>query len=429
MKLQEGIYYGTKTSTQKTFCVISLRVKNSYQIREVGAILHSISKRLTKLKRGIIEGLEVDAKHRKTGSLTVLLGYGPKVFEVSGSKKRRPVAFGDNWNFKPPNSSGGGQLLDTSSILYSPRVTENHLLFDHVLLQFIADDEFYTNRAVVEVWRELHKQKKVRPHMPLRISGLYSGFQRDDQRSWLGFHDGVSNLKSHERAYVIPISARNLSIQDRWTINGTYLAFMRIAIDLEKWEETTQGLQEIIIGRDKLTGCPLVRVDKNRKPVKDTRCPVPGTSEIIDPGNENFRDHPPYTANPHNKILQLSHIGSSRPIDQIPILDKKSLRIYRQGFEFLVSTNDPPGFVAGLNFVSFQNTPERLHRALAYQQMISQSTTGVESVPTLDRFFSVLAAGIFFVPPVAQEEPFPGAQIFFSSTELRLRKFDNNLTR
>ena len=85
---------------------------------------------------------------------------------------------------------------------------------------------------------------------------------------------------------------------------------MRIALNLEKWEDTSVSLQEIIIGRDKLSGCPLIRVDENNKPIKDSRCPVPGTSEVIDPGNEYFRDHPPYGTMRTNNILQLSHIGS-----------------------------------------------------------------------------------------------------------------------
>jgi deferrochelatase/peroxidase EfeB len=198
---------------------------------------------------------------------------------------------------------------------------------------------------------------------------------------------------------------------------------MRIAIDLQKWEETPQNIQEIIIGRDKLTGCPLVRVDSKYRPVRDTRCPVIGTSEVIDPGNEYFRDHPPFTTSPLNKVLQQSHIGSNRPLDKIPIWDKRSLRIYRQGFEFLQSTMDPPHFEVGLNFVSFQNTPERLHRTLSYQHIISQKTRFDESMPTLDQYFYVLAAGIFLAPPVKQDEPFPGADIFLSPKDL------NNLGR
>ncbi len=49
---------------------------------------------------------------------------------------------------------------------------------------------------------------------------------------------------------------------------------------MELWEATTIKQQEKIIGRDRLTGCPLIRLDINGNPVKDSRCPVPGTTEI-----------------------------------------------------------------------------------------------------------------------------------------------------
>ena len=78
---------------------------------------------------------------------------------------------------------------------------------------------------------------------------------------------------------------------------------MRIALDLQSWEDTSLTLQEITIGRDKLTGCPLIGVRKNNKTLKDSRCPVPGTSEIIDPGNEYFRDHPPYGIRNEDNVL------------------------------------------------------------------------------------------------------------------------------
>lgn len=419
MKLQEGIYYTSRAAPGKSFCIVSLRAKDSGEVGVLGFLLYGIFKRLAKLKLGLIEDLELNIKHRKMGNLTVLLGYGPKLFDLPGSKKSRPFFLADNWNFKTPNPSGGGQIIDTANVCYSPSVTVNHLLLDHVILQLIADNEFYTKRAVLEVWKELRKQEKSLGHMLLNITGIYSGFQRDDQRSWLGFHDGVSNLTPREREHVILINSRSSYHQDRWTFNGTYLAFMRMSIDLNKWDNTPRDFQEIIIGRDKLTGCPLIRVDKNNKPVKDSRCPVPGTSEIIDRGNEHFRNHPPYTTNPNTMVLQMSHIGSTRPIDKIPIWDRKSLRIYRQGFDYLERTNDYPGFDVGLNFVSFQNTPERLHRALTYQHMISQRGTANKSIPKLEQFISVSAAGIFLVPPLGQYEPFPGAQIFFSSSDMK----------
>ena len=247
------------------------------------------------------------------------------------------------------------------------------------------------------------------------MTGLYTGFQRADHRSWLGFHDGVSNLKSEERSHVISIGPKYLTHKDRWTLNGTYLAFMRIEFNLEKWEDTSLTQQEILVGRDKVTGCPLIGLDKNGKPVKDNRCPIPGTSEVIDHGNEYFREHPPYGTRTQDKMLQYSHIGRTRPIDKIPIWDKKSLRIYRQGFEYLSSSTEHPGLEVGLNFVSFQNTPERVYRALTYQHMGFEKSLAPTPPPNLDRFMSVLAAGIFFVPPRIQGEPFPGSRIFYDA--------------
>ncbi|HEY7160160.1 MAG TPA: hypothetical protein VH815_02830, partial [Acidobacteriota bacterium] len=70
-------------------------------------------------------------------------------------------------------------------------------------------------------------------------------------------------------------------------------------------------------------------------------------------------------------------------------------------------------------FVSFQNTPERLFRALTYQHTIFKNVAGPKPLPNLNRFTWVLAAGIFFVPPKIRGEPFPGARIFFNNAELR----------
>jgi Dyp-type peroxidase family len=417
-ELQEGIYYRSKPPIGNSFCVISLRAENVTQISEIGFAAARLWKILLKLKKGMTEDLNIDSKHRKSGNLTVLVAYGSELFKIAGSQKERPANFSDTWNFKPPAFEGGGEILEGAGLTYSTKIFSNHLLRDHVLLQFIADNEFFTNRAVVEVWKELLRLGKNRGSPPLRITGLYTGFQRADHRNWLGFHDGVSNMNSSERPYVISINSQNLPPEDNWTLNGTYLAFIRIAINFEKWEYTPTAEQEILIGRDKMTGCPLIGVDKNGMPLKDNRCPVPGTSEIIDVGNEYFREHPPYGIGTKDKILQYSHIGRARPIDRVPLRDKRSLRIYRQGFEFLEASSDYSDLVAGLNFVSFQNSPERVFRALSYRPITSQDAPSTGALPNLDRFMSVLAAGLFFVPPKVQGELFPGAQIFFGDREL-----------
>lgn len=417
-KIQEGIYYRPIPPIGNSFCVMSFRAENVTQISEIGITVARLWNTLLKIKKGLVPDLDIDSKHLKSGNLTVLVAYGSELFKIPGAQKNKPADFSDVWNFKSPASEGGGEILEGSGMTYSTRTYSNHLLRDHLLFQFIADNEFFTSRAAVEIWKELYKLGKNRGYPPLRITGLYTGFQRADHRNWLGFHDGVSNLKSSERPHVIFVNSQNLTPQDFWTMNGTYLAFIRIALSLEKWEDTATAEQEILIGRDKITGCPLIGVDKHGSPLKDKRCPVPGTSEIIDVGNEYFREHPPYGNTTKDKILQYSHIGRAGPIDKVPVRDKRSSRIYRQGFEFVESSNDHLGLVAGLNFVSFQNTPERLFKSLTYRHLAIQKDPSSASLPNLDRFMSVLAAGLFFVPPINQGELFPGAEIFFSDRDL-----------
>src|SRR4030095_1571902 len=237
-ELQEGIYYHSKPKIGNSFCIVTLRSNDNSHIDEIGKITYRIWNRLQDLKKGVTADLDLDLKHRKMGNLSVLIGYGSKIFEMVGSKKTRPLDFYENWNFKSPDTGGGGILVHGSEMTYSSNVFENHLLHDHVLFQFIAENGFYTARAAVEIWKELHKWKKKTGSTPLRITGIYTGFQRADQRNWQGFHDGVSNLKSRERPYVISINSRYLRPQDRSTLHGTYLVFIRIALDLELWEDT-----------------------------------------------------------------------------------------------------------------------------------------------------------------------------------------------
>lgn len=418
-KLQEGIYYRNKPKIGNSFCIVTLRVNSPDTIRNLGINISRIWNRLTKLKRGIISDLDVDAKHRKGGNLTILLAFGYKLFELPGVRKIKPTSFDDRWTFRLPRSGGGGHILESSDLSYSEETVDNHMLNDEFLIQCIADNGFFTNRAAVEVWKEICNMERKDLRAPLRVSGFYTGFQRADQRNWLGFHDGVSNLESYQRSKVISVEARELNDQDKWMSNGTYMAFMRMPINLEKWEKIPLSQQEKIIGREKLTGCPLIGVDARGKPIKDSRCPVRGTSEVIDPGNERFRERPQYGIAIGNRIIQLSHIGLTRPKAALTIPYQKSSRIFRQGFEFLNYSKENSRFIPGLNFVSFQNTPESLFRSLTYKPKIALKSLAERSFSGLNEFTSVLVGGIFLVPPSLPNEHFPGAQIFFDEKELR----------
>src|SRR6185503_16321631 len=170
-ELQEGIYYASKPAIGKSFCVLSLGAGETSRIAEIGMGLGKIWETLKNLKKGIISDLKVDTKHRKTGNLSVLIGYGSNIFNISGVEKKRPISFVKEMNFKNPLPEGGGTILDDSNLKYSKKICHNPLLEDNIVLQFIADDEFYTSRAIVEVWRELHRLKENLGISPLRITG------------------------------------------------------------------------------------------------------------------------------------------------------------------------------------------------------------------------------------------------------------------
>ena len=106
---------------------------------------------------------------------------------------------------------------------------------------------------------------------------------------------------------------------------GRYLAYMRIQIDLLKMEKIGKQMQEMIVGRDKETGSPLIGIDRRGKPV------VEGKLGRIPRDHLPFRDHPDYFSlssmsknllkrgdiNKSIRILSQSHIGRTRHIDGI----------------------------------------------------------------------------------------------------------------
>jgi deferrochelatase/peroxidase EfeB len=200
--------------------------------------------------------------------------------------------------------------------------------------------------------------------------------------------------------------------QDAWTEGGTYLAFLRLEVDLSAWRNLDRRQQELMVGRDKLSGCPLESIDDAGDPIARNGCPVSGTGEIDISGgpNDPFRE-PPDTAVP---VLRQSHVQRANHHVR-PASDRNSLRVYRQGYEFLEPLGMAPGFRTGLNFVSFQDTPERLLRVLTTKGWLGGTNFGGDPdnpLPGMDRLLSVRAGGVFLVPPVTHEERLPGSSIF-----------------
>jgi deferrochelatase/peroxidase EfeB len=424
-QLQNGIFYLNEPKIGDSCCLVFLRMLNNSTASEMGNVLLQLWGMLKDLEKGKVKDLEgVHDRHLYPGNLSILIGYGAEIFSLKQLRRKKPHAFSNQVSFKDPNLEGGGPIISGSDISYSNDIRSNHATSDAIVLQFIGNNEFVTSRAAIETSKLLSSLRNSEGYEFLYVSKIYTGFQRQDKRSWLGFHDGVSNLPSNIRLQIIAIDENPGDVEEMWTSSGTYMGFLRTEIDLKRWDALDPIDQSKIIGRDKMTGCPLIGVDKNGKPIKDNSCPVRGTYEVIEAGNEIFRELPIFgnqkfmPLGDSDKILENSHIVKANPKPLVSRNISESYRIFRQGFEYLESTELYPGFRVGLNFISYQNDPKKLFNILE-QGFGKKNPTNDVDLRTLEEYFSVRAAGIFFVPPLQENEPFPGAGIFLD---------DNNRT-
>ncbi|MFF5447164.1 Dyp-type peroxidase [Streptomyces sp. NPDC012888] len=405
--LQNGIYHGPGSSPPGHFALVFLRADPAADAAAVDGQLREA----TAMLRALIAGTVADLPGHPvpSGNLAFLLGFGPKAFDIPDAKLPCPAALAPRFRFRSPRPTGGGPLLVGAGLSYAADVTRNDAT-EEFCLQFTADTSLAVSRAVVELWKLLRRGRDTATRTaPLEIAGIHTGFQRDDRRSWIGFHDGVSNLHSADRERVIGVGEGEAGL-DSWTIGGTYLVFLRLALDLEQWEVLSRPQQELLVGRDKLTGAPLAGRDAEGRPLPATGCPVTGTTEVTEPGNEAFREHGVAT----DPVVLASHVHRANLVHTTDPGQSGSLRVFRQGYEFFEPVAAAPGFRVGLNFVSFQDSPDRLLRVLTQAGWLGGVNFGGRPGPDgpAGRLLSVRAAGTYLVPPVQDGAPYPGAEVF-----------------
>jgi deferrochelatase/peroxidase EfeB len=405
--LQEGIYFAPGQRPGRFFGLIFLRTAPDVDARETAEALTALWRMYRDLQAGRLRdlpGVELPFKEDKT---TVLLGFGRNAFELDGISESRPDGLGDEFLFRSALPTGGGPLLIGSGLSYAPEVRAN-MATEEFCVQVIAETKLAVDRTVVETWKLLADSAEGSTGTaPLQVSTFYLGFQRNDHRSWIDFHDGLSNLRSDERESVITVDHPP---DVPWAAGGTYLAFLRLAVDLPAWRELDRRSQELAVGRDKVTGCPITQVDEETL-VTDPGCPVGGTQIWESPNDAKYAE-PPDVADP---LVRISHVQRANHHER-PASSISSRRIFRQGYEFLEWAEGAPGFRAGLNFVSFQDTPERLLRMLVTGGWLGQTNFGGEDLPELANLLSVYAAAIYFVPPHDPDALFPGAAALTQAT-------------
>jgi deferrochelatase/peroxidase EfeB len=331
---------------------------------------------------------EHDASANQFSGLDVLIGYGRRFFDEREHRPELTCA-------KRPDFLA--YLEHERPFPALPWETSRRNAEADFALQLTGLSEAAVSCAAVEVWRCLMEER-----LPLLVEESFGGYGRSDRRGWLGFHDGVSNIPSDQRLRALVATA-----DPAWMEGGTYMAFLRIAVDLAAWQALTRDEQELLVGRDKLTGAALVAVKREGSKVAPVAGPAPG-SDASAAELERWRD-PPQTTDP---LLEASHIARANQSRASPSAPG-ALRIYRQGYDFFESLTGKTLRV-GLNFVSFQRDLRVLQQLLHLPGWLGDANFGGASDnQRATPLASVAAGGLYAVPPRA--EPFAGAELFASS--------------
>ena len=281
MTLQDGIYHAPGRRPGRFFALLFLRAAPEADAAAVAATLAELWAMYEGLKAGRLRDLEGVALPADEDRTEFLLGFGRNVFALAGTAPAAPARPRRRVPLPLRRAGGGGPLLRGSGLRYAPDVRAN-MATEHVCVQVIADTKLATDRAVVETWKALADMAAP----ALSVTTFYLGFQRNDRRSWIDFHDGLSNLRSEDREAVIAIEP---GADEDWAVGGTYLAFLRLAVDLVGWRRLSRTDQELAVGRDKLTRLPDHRRRRGRRPVTDAGCPVTGTEIWETPNDARVR--------------------------------------------------------------------------------------------------------------------------------------------
>lgn len=369
MALQEGIAWRSAREVRRNFALVTLR-------REPGADRAAVVAALTSVWRSYADLRLIG----QSGGLHVLIAYGARLFHgTSAAAELRECGFDQG---RP-----GQPVVAGSALRYAPDVVDNRADAD-VAIQLTVDDYSVLARALVATDQTL----RLRASQSLRICGAWTGFARSDRRGWMGFHDSVANLDTRERLNAILVGAQ---ADDHWLRNGTYLAFLRLTVNLDYWVSLSIQQRELLVGRAAATGVPLQ--PSANGPVGAPL--APGTTDVLDPPNTALRDPLPISRS-HPSALGLSHIHRARR--------HPNLRLLRRGYEFL-DVSESGQVRPGLNFVSFQSTPMRIATILRSPGWFGEVDFGGAAAGDMPPLLAVRAAGLFAVPPAELEGP-PGLQ-------------------
>ena len=205
------------------------------------------------------------------------------------------------------------------------------------------------------------------------------GYQRDDRRELFGFRDGLRNTPSENRVQAVFVGHDDSPQEPDWLQDGTYMAYLRVRQQLDRFAALPPAEQEKSMGRRKDDG-----------------------SRLDLPAGTDFKTEGALTAMmPGN-----SHVAKAGPRGT-----NDSVAIFRRGVPYLDFAADG-SLVGGLQFVSFQSSLDTFNAILNRWMLnpgFAAEGTGVDAL-FAQGFAAIERAGFFVVPP--SDPRFIGAGIF-----------------
>jgi deferrochelatase/peroxidase EfeB len=195
-----------------------------------------------------------------------------------------------------------------------------------------------------------------------------------------------------------------------WNQGGTYLAFLRLQIAITDWRQLSRGEQELIVGRDKLTGSPIGSTSVEGAQLQPHPIGAAPLTELTAWQDRDAFINPSDTA---NAVLEASHINRANQ-NRGSGSTHAAHRIFRQGYEYLEDLA-PDGPHLGLNFMSFQNDLYHVQQILGLSGWLGDANfggaTGTDQRgPHAIGLIALRAGGFYAIPP--RETPFAGARLF-----------------
>jgi deferrochelatase/peroxidase EfeB len=400
-RIQDGIFFRPEMTPPPCWRLLLLDVAPGTRRADAHAGLGEVLRMLAALREGHVPELRgqpddgVAATRETFEGFDVMVGYGRSLFDPARHKPRLTSSERPEFLSYLPASGDAFPAIPWAAGTAVRGEAD-------LALQITGHVTAAVNRGAVEVWKLIEAKG-----LPLEVVASFDGFGRPDGRGWLEFHDGVANMESSQRLAAIEASG-----DPRWMAGGTYMAFLRLRVDLAVWRRLDRGEQELVVGRDKLSGSALVAVRRDARgrarPVASEPLPRRPTD-----AQRAERIDPPQTTDP---LLESSHIHRANQNRASPGAPA-ALRIFRQGYEFLDSI-DPGGPELGLNFVSFQADLGTLQHVMHMPGWLADvnfggPTEAAPGDPPSPALISLLAGGLYAVPP--RRRPFPGAGLFGAS--------------